>query len=249
MKQGVTTIAMAMCLLITAFAQESKPPVDITLQGNLVSRHIWRGLEIGKTPTSPATPHIQPAAAFHFALNNTTVLSLGFVGTYGTSNDYSESDFSLGIANDNSLGTFALMLFDYHYPYKRLAFTNFDGDGKGAHTIELSLTYKAPEPVNIRLFLSNNIHNVLPDDNTFYAELSYPVYVEKGAIHLFAGAAAGMSTWHGIASDGFELNNVGFKGERMLTSFDDASLSGTVLWSYNPYKEISYLALGLSVHM
>lgn len=245
MKIKFYTLITLLILTCESFAQ---PSFDVNFGANLVSRHIWRGLQIGATQNSPAVPHIQPNAVMSLSFSKNSSFEIGFVGTYGISNEYSESDFFARYSQLTNIGSFALQLFDYHYPFKGIPFSNFDENGTGAHTLEVSLKYTAPRQFPITLFVSNNIHNVVSGDKTFYAELNYPVQVNKLVdLNLFAGTAKGKSTWHVVSSDSFEIVNLGFKASRKIELSEKLKIPVSVTWTYNPHLKNSYLAFGLSI--
>ncbi len=248
MKRNFTNITATFIILFSSIlVGQSNQGFDASLGGSLVSRHIWRGLQIGATQNSPAVPHIQPIAVVGYSFGAPGKLELGFLGTYGISNEYSESDFFLRYAVDTKAGSFALRVFDYHYPFKGLSFTDFDNDGNGAHTIELSLQYSGPENFPIGVFVSNNVYNVMPDDNTLYFELNYPVLVEDVALNLFAGVAQGQSVWHVVTTDKFEVTNIGFSATKGLQISETFVLPVSAIWTYNPHLKKSYIQFKISI--
>lgn len=248
MKINFTKISVALLILISSILfGQPKGGFDASLGGGLVSRHIWRGLEIGATQNSPAVPHIQPIAVVGYSFGAPGKVELGFLGTYGISNEYSESDFFLRYAVDTKSGTFAFRVFDYHYPFKGLAFTDFDNDGNGAHTLELSLQYSGPVNFPIGVFVSNNFYNVIPDDKTLYIELNYPVLIEDIALNFFTGVAQGQSMWHVVTTDKFEVTNIGFSAAKSLQVSETFVLHVSAIWTYNPHLKKSYIQFKISI--
>lgn len=248
MNRKITVIILSILTILPVIAQgQPDKGFEASLGGSLVSRHIWRGLQIGATKNSPAVPHIQPIAVLGYSFGVPGKVELGFLGTYGISNEYSESDFFLRYAVDTKAGSFAFRVFDYHYPFKGLSFTDFDNDGKGAHTIELSLYYAAPEAFPIGVFVSNNVYNVMPDDNTLYIELNYPVVIEDVALNFFTGVAQGSSMWHVVTTDKFEITNIGFSATKGLQISETFVLPVSAIWTYNPHLKKSYIQFKISI--
>ncbi|MBL7987021.1 MAG: hypothetical protein JNJ94_03045, partial [Chlorobi bacterium] len=131
---------------------------NFNFSADIVSRYIWRGSEYGKFNNNHNSPHIQPTAAFSIILNNSTTLSLGFWGSYGFNGDYSENDLYLNAFIPTEIIDLSITLNDYYYPMYGINITNFDGEGKGAHTLEgnIVLTLKN---IPLKFMISNNIHN------------------------------------------------------------------------------------------
>ena len=247
LKQLFLLILSSVLILPGTIFSQTESNLNANLGANLVSRHIWRGLAIGGTNTSPAGPHAQPFVLIKYHPHESGTASIGFLGTYGLNNRYSESDFLINYSLSTPAGTFKAQIFDYHYPYTGINFTNVKNDGSGAHTLEASLNYTLPGQHPLSIFVSRNFHNVIEDDNTFYASLSYPVELEQTQLKIFVGGAAGPSQWHVVSNENFTVTNLGVSASKSLSITEEFSLPVSATWTYNPHLEISYIALGISI--
>lgn len=245
MKKKVFLILLIFCTVFLPAHSQDRFSVDMS--AGVVSRHVWRGLLIGETENSHAVPHFQPGAVFNYSFGEIGNLKLGFVGTYGISNEYSESDFFLSYTLPTEAGHFTAQIFDFHYPFKGIDFGNFDSDGTGAHTLEVSLKYLGTINFPIGIFISNNFHNVTPGDKTFYSEVSYPFVVNEVYLNLFIGGSLGESRWHVVKTDGFTITNLGFTGTRFINLSEETEIRVSVSWIYNPHLENSYVTFGISI--
>jgi hypothetical protein len=230
----------------TIFSQ-SESNLNVDLGATLVSRHIWRGIDIGGAKSAPVGPHLQPHANFIYQHSEKSSVTLGFLGTYGINSPYSESDFLINFNHSGSAGDFRVQLFDYHYPITGINFSNFENDGTGAHTLELSVLYSLPENFPLSIFVSRNVYNVIEDDHTFYSSLRYPLEVDDITIDLFIGAALGESQWHAVTNKGFTLTNLGFSASRPIRISESFSMPLGISWIFNPHQDISYITMSLSL--
>lgn len=223
-------------------------PVSLSLGVDLVSRYVWRGVEFGADPaTGSSSPHFQPTASLTYALSPVTGVSFGFWGSYGFNGTYNESDMFLGMLFATKAGQFAVTVNDYYYPYNNTRFSNTDGDGKGAHTVDAQLLYTMPGSFPLSILVSNNIHNDFPNNKSLYVEASYPFAVSEYTVQVFAGMAKGPSIWHGVATDKFELINLGCKAGKTIKVTDTFSIPVGVAWIYNVYQQKTFLVFKLTL--
>lgn len=216
-------------------------PLSFSFGMDLVSRYIWRGIEFGADIDGSSSPHFQPTAAFTYSFGKAGALSLGVWGSYAFSGNFSESDVYLNYAVNTKAGNISLTFNDYYYPYVGIPVTNFDGDGKGAHTIDAQLAYTFPEVFPLTVMVSNNVHNDFPDNKSLYIEASYPFTVSDVQLGLVVGAAKGPSLWHSIYTDKFEFNNIGLKASKSIKITQDFSLPVGFNWIYNAHLKKTYV--------
>lgn len=214
--------------------------VSFSFSTDIVSRYIWRGSEYGKFNLTQNSPHIQPTAAFTYSKDDSFSASLGFWGSYGFNGDYSESDIYVNFYIPTNFMDFSCTFNDYFYPFYGLSFSNFEGDGLGAHTIEANLSMTLKD-TPIRLMLSKNIHNDIPDDNSFYVELGYSFALDPINLDLFCGMAKGTSVWHSVSTDKFEFINIGFTAKKDIRVSESFTIPAAFSWIYNPHQKITYL--------
>ncbi|MGE5401129.1 MAG: hypothetical protein ACM3S2_12050 [Ignavibacteriales bacterium] len=223
---------------------ESKP-YSFNFGADIVSRYVWRGIELGG---SPAVPQIQPYGSFDLNANSAGTFSLGIWGSYGFTGEYSENDFYFKYSLPTSAGTFSATATDYYYPYiDSLKFSNFSGNGEGAHTVEAAITYNGPESFPVSLTISSNIHNDLPENKSMYVEVGYPVNINGTSLNFFAGAAQGRSLWHCVETDKFEIINLGFNVSKTIKITQDFSLPVGMSVIMNPYVKNTYMVFKVSL--
>ncbi len=228
-------------------ADSVKSTVSFNYGMSFVSKAVWRGLESGSTPTSGAAPQIQPSAAIKYNFNQEDYIDFTLWGSFGIKGNYNEYNFILTYTKSTSIGHFSFSVIDYYFPFMKIPFSNFSGQGKGAHTIEAGITYTAPEYFPISIFAANNIHNDLPGDNSFYIELSHPFHIADFEMNAFIGGAAGKSAWYLINSDKFEVCNIGIKGTRNIRFSDRIHIPVTFGLIHNPYLKDSFFLFKVAI--
>ncbi len=222
--------------------------VDVRFNADIVSRYLWRGMEFGVTNNSPASPQFQPSININFALNSENTISIGAWGSYGFSGDYNECDLNIKYAySPASLGTIALTINDFYFPFMGRPFSNYEKEGAGAHTVELNLSYTGTEKFPINLIVANNILGDAPDHKSFYAEIGYTVIVKNVSLFFFTGGAQGVSPWNMVSKDGFIITNVGVTASKTIKITDDYSVPVGVTWVTNPHLDHTLFAVKIGI--
>lgn len=229
-------IFLSIILCSNIFAQGT----SFSFSSDFVTRYIWRGSEFGKFNGNYSTPHIQPTAALTYTTESSLAYSIGFWGSYGFNGDYSESDLYINFYAPTEAGDFSFTFSDYYYPFYGIPFTNFDGDGLGAHTIEANFAYSFKN-FPLRFMVSNNIHNDVPDNKSLYFELGYGLNVGEVKLDLFLGAAQGPSIWHAVTTDKFEFINTGFTAKKEIKVSESLTIPAAISWIYNAHTKTTYL--------
>ncbi|GAB6283777.1 MAG: hypothetical protein STSR0008_25940 [Ignavibacterium sp.] len=157
-----------------------KSNAQISLGADIYSRYIWRGVDYGNSPSS------QPYISFGIS-----VFQIGAWGSYSISNsstsNYSENDLWASYSYSSNIGTFSAIFTDYYFPYTNLKYFNYDGSGKGAHTLETGLIYSGNDKLPIKFSAFYNIHNDV--DNSIYLQLDLLFSVSNFGLDFFAGAS------------------------------------------------------------
>jgi hypothetical protein len=218
-----------------AFAQ------NISINADLVSRYIWRGLDL-----SHGSPSIQPSIKF-----SAGGFTAGFWGAYSFANSVAqdEIDFyaSYSLAFDK-YGSIGIGLTDYMAPANGTPISNFanhdDHDGPGAHSIELNLFCNGPGSFPISISLNKFFHNV--PNNPFYFHLVYFVELQGVGISFFAGGTTGDSAkYYGARK--FSLVNVGFTTSKVISISENLSLPLFGSIALNPSTEKLFYVVGFSL--
>jgi uncharacterized protein (TIGR02001 family) len=223
-----------------ALAQES---VDVSLGVDLVSRYVWRGLNVGDSPS------IQPSISF-----SKRGFEFGTWAAYSTANQITEGDemdFWVGYtAEFGEGGSIGFLLTDYYFPNAGAKFSNFsnydDEDGPGAHTLELGASVSVSESFPLSFSGYMNVYN--DGGNNLYFQVDAPVSVGGTSLDLFAGFTPGSSDnpdYYG--TEDFAFINLGLSVAKNIPVTDNFALPLFGSWIVNPNDDISYLVVGFSL--
>lgn len=216
--------------------------VEVTTGVDLVSRYIWRGMDVGNAPSAQPT---LAAQCYNF--------ELGVWAAYSLSNDATETDeidFWLSYSHEfpNSVAL-TLIATDYYYPNAGVRMFNFDNydaeGGPGAHTVEAGLQITGPASFPLTASGYVNVYN--DAGNNTYFQLDYPLESKNVSLDFFIGATGGSKDnpdYYG--SDEFAVINIGVQASRELKVTDSFSFPLRVSYIVNPRKEISYVVFGVS---
>ncbi len=229
-------IAITFLMIISSlslFAQS-----DLNVGGDLVSRYVWRGTDFGQAPS------IQPDLDF-----TTGGFSIGVWGAYQLGRDASELpadelDLYLGYSLALGSSSLDLVVTDYYFPNAGGRFGDYDGEGKGAHIVEVGATYIAPESFPIYVSAYVNVHN--DPDNSSYFEIGYSTAVKDVGFDIFAGATPGGTNMF-YGTEKFAFVNVGITASKEIKISDDFSLPVFGSYIINPNQNIAHFVFGISL--
>ena len=227
------------------FAQDS---LIFTGGADLVSRYVWRGINVNDSP------NIQPSLAISYA-----GLSFGFWGSYTLSKiSKLERDFSVSQEIDTWIAysldltntiNFSTILTDYYFPQSGIGIGNFNNYknpvGPGAHTLELGISLSGNKSFPLSFSSYINIYN--DSGNNSYFQIDYLTNISNYNLDVFIGATSGSknnSDYYG--TDKFNVINIGITANRDIKISDSFSIPVYVSYILNPKVEISYLIFGLS---
>ena len=208
-----------------------------SLGADVVSRYVWRGTDFGESMS------FQPSLAFSaggFEIGTWASYSVSADGASGNEHDlYAAYSFDLGNESSLSLG-----VTDYYFPAPDgTNWSNFDGDGDGAHWIELMGSFSGPSSFPLTLSGLLMVHN--DPDGSLYLEASYPVSAPGVDLGITLGMAANKSDFYSV--DSFSLINLGLSAAKDLPITDSFALPLSVSYILNPTHERSYLVFGISL--
>ena len=228
------------CLATLAFAAISGMPgmasADSPVAGvglDFYSRYIWRGSDIGDSPS------IQPTLSF-----TGYGFQLGAWGAYPTNSQSAvtnEIDFWLSYDKTFDSGAAVeLIVTDYYYPNAGVKFSNSD-----AHTLETGVSVTGPGGFPLTVAAYVNVAND-PGNNTYF-ECSYPATAGEASLRFFVGAAGGSQENPGFyGTDTANVINMGVTATRPIAITDRFSLPVVGSLIYNPRVEVAYLVVGVS---
>lgn len=231
-------------LFAMTYAQEaSESPFSVTAEADIVSRYIWRGVEWGG-----ASPSIQPAFYITYDMKKFGELELGAWGAYMVNGSYTENDLSLKYSLPvENYGVYSLSLTDYIFPYLEIPINNFEGEGNGAHTLDISFEYEGPEELPVSLLISQLVFNDYPDYKSLYIEAGYSFTISETENKVFVGAARGISDWNSITTDKFEFSNIGYEITKEIPVSENYSASAGVAFILNWHQKASFIVFKLTL--
>ncbi len=204
---------------------------EYELNADLVSRYIWRGVELAKSAS------IQPAfTASHGSFS---------VGTWAS---YSLSPQAAGADEHDfwvsyGFGRFSVTVTDYYFPgAANNDLFDFSDNGQGAHVLEAALGFDGGDDFPLAVLLAANVYN--DPDNSLYLEFSWQT---ASGVGFTAGVANGSSVWYAVSDSGPRAINIGISYSRDLKVNDEWSIpfSGQII--FNPNQKMSYFVVGLSL--
>jgi hypothetical protein len=206
---------------------------EVNVGADLVSRYVWRGLDIANSPS------LQPKLSI--TQNN---FEAGVWGAYSLSNNNSvsdEIDAWLGYKINSGIGDFTFSVINYYFPNAGLKLGNLK-NGSGAHTLEGNLLYSGP----ISILVAFNFHN--DTGKNVYFELGYSADLKDVALNFFVGGTPGSKenpAYYG--ADNFSLIKIGITASKKIKFSDNFSLPVFTSFIINPRAESAHLVFGVSI--
>lgn len=220
----------------------AQTPVNADATVDLVSRYVWRGLDIGSTAS------LQPTLALNY--EGAQVGAWGAYTLFSERADVDEIDlwFSYTYTVANKV-TLTGIITDYYFPNKGVRFFNFndydDPSGAGAHTLEVGGTVAGPESFPLSFSGYVNVYNDAGNNAYFQANAAFAL--NGTALDFFVGAAGGSKEnpdYYG--TDDVEVINLGVTASREIKVTESFQLPLSVSFILNPEAEIAYMVAGIS---
>lgn len=251
-----TFFATAILVLFSMFglntntvAQDDSP---ISLGADVVSRYIWRGINLGG-----ASPHVQPYLSVGLADG---MLEIGAWGSHsiGANSGGNEADLYLTVTPVDFV---SLTVTDYYFPadagFSRDTYFNYT-DSTTGHTLEgmVCFDFSAISSLPLSLTYAMNFYGADGTDENGdnylakYLELAYSGDVKGVGLDAFLGVALddpaeekGAIGWYG---NSMGVINLGVSASKEIKITDSYSLpiSSTVI--FNPEAEIFHMVFGIS---
>ncbi len=229
---------IAAFLMIALSVSLSAQGITASAGADIVSRYIWRGLEVNKTP------NIQPSIAI-----GAGGLEVGLWGSQALSYEAgaafsTEIDLYAAYGISTSAGDISLMVTDYYFPDAGIPLGWAD-DGTGAHTLEAGVGFSGSEKFPISVSIFYNFYN--DPGNNIYFEFAYPFSVSGLDMGLTVGGTPGSEDNPGYyGTDEFGLINVGISASKEVKVTEDFSLPLSSSFILNPKADIAYFVIGCS---
>ncbi|MCU7497380.1 MAG: hypothetical protein HF314_06625 [Ignavibacteria bacterium] len=244
------TAILIMALSFTnLYSQEEAPGIHVGTGVDIVSSYNWRAIDFGNSPA--IQPYIS-LSAYNFELTGWGSYALiAQEEKEGKSVPFSEIDLSLKYSIPTEIGTFAPGVVDFFYPYENMRYSDYKGveaeESKGAHWVNVSLTYAGPEAFPVSLTADYAAHN--DPDKPVYFEASYPVKIKETNLSVFLGAAKGKgkASLYGIEDGKLAIVNAGVTVSKELKITNEFSLPVSTSFVMNPYLSKAFLVLKVSL--
>ncbi len=229
-------ISLLLLLLLTPVLAQAQ---SISFGADFYNRYIWRGYDFGDSFS------IQPGLALsagNFELGTWGAYSISADGAGANEHDL-YATYSIGLG---SSATLDLTITDYYFPNSDSVagdWFNFDGDGDGAHYIELMGSIGLPESFPLSISAALMVHN--DTDNSLYVEGAVPFTISDVELGFTLGLVAGESGFYG--TEGAEVVNIGLSASKDLQITENFSLPLSAGYVINPSTEKTYLVFGFSI--
>lgn len=237
-------------------AQEEQEESPFNIGADLMSRYIWRGLDLGGSSSS-----IQPTFEFT-AGDSTHSFTIGTWGAYSVANSYQEVDLYLKYTINDMI---SVSITDYFLPEYygdiRDNFFEFGKDSTG-HLLEGAVSFDGTEKIPFTLLFAMNVYGndtrKIKDDGTD-GGIFMSKYVEIGYAHTFNGVD--INPFLGIALDKpnedrgevsyygnkkVGIINVGIKASKSIKITDKFELPVQSSLIINPNAKKIFLTFGIS---
>ncbi|MCU7492247.1 MAG: TorF family putative porin [Bacteroidota bacterium] len=231
------------------YSQEESKGIHVGTGVDIVSSYNWRAIDFGNSPA--IQPYIA-LSAYNFEL-------VGW-GSYalvaqeereGKNVPFSEIDLVLKYSIPTSIGTFSPGVVDFFYPYENMRYSDFKGvennESRGAHWVNVNLTYTGPESFPVTLTADYAAHN--DPDKPVYFEASYPVKIKETNLSIFLGAAKGKdkTSLYGIEDGKIGIVNAGVTVAKDMKITNEFSLPLSTSFVVNPYLSKAFLVFKVSL--
>lgn len=246
MKRTLVIMLMLIVQPLLIFSQDAgKKNLPFTIGTDLMSRYIWRGQCINKSP------NIQPYLIYAPKFG----LQVGAWGSYAFTGDYAEVDLFLSYG----YGGFSATLTDYFVMDESMQNNHFFDYKKGStmHVLEGALAYEGPENVPLKFTAATmfygadqKVDNVVIDtvhnDTTAFYVNQFSTYFELSYKIRNISVFAGITPAAGYYGNGFGVVNLGITARKDLIITDKFTLPIQASLITNPQRQNIYLVFGFT---
>ena len=211
----------------------SQSSFSISAGGDLVSRYIWRGLEIN------GSPNLQPSVE-----GSIDGFAIGFWGSYAFAERATtdEIDFYASYTiSTESAGDIGLLFTDYYFP---IGSKVSDFSDTSTHFLEAAVSYSGPSSIPISIFLGYTFKPA--SVKSLYWEVGYSASIDAFGFDVFVGGTdGGESSYYG--STEFAVINTGFKVSQDVKLSESLQMPLFVSFIANPNADIVHLVFGVGL--
>jgi len=250
-KKSSLLLLVAIVILFTnqvANAQEERDKINFDASVDLMSRFIWRGLNLGGS-----SPSIQPCLEL-----NAGNFSVGSWAALSTNSLVTNQEVDL-YASYTIADMFSITLMDYFtFSEDSASYRYFDlNKDETSHVLELSVEYLGTEKVPLNLLIATNIYGNdakrMDGSNLFstYIEAGYSFDIKETSCNAFLGYTPtkpdlenGMPGYYG---DDAGIINLGISAEKEIKITDHFCLPLKASLITNPQAENIFLVVGVTL--
>jgi hypothetical protein len=223
--------------VFNAFAQDEEKSLSADLSVDIVSRYIWRGINLSESPA------LQPTLGLNF--KNFT---LGTWSSYTISREaIQEVDLFLSYEREY----LTLTINNYYNTLDTLGFTgNYFDMSKATtpHVLEGMITLSGPESFPLSLTAATMFwgNDRKEDGKNFYStylELGYPFRVQETEIATFIG----LTPTNGLYGDKFGVVNLGLSATKSIVVTDKFTIPIKGSFMLNPQQEKVFFVISLTL--
>jgi hypothetical protein len=230
---------------VSAQIDSCKGKLDIS--ADLMSRYVWRGLNLGGT-----SPSFQPCMEYSYKN-----LTLGAWGAYSLSNAITSQEADLYLSYTIA-GKITVMATDYFFPKEDTLnhYFNYEKD-KTNHVFELSAKFSGTEKLPLTLMVATNVYGAdarkTNGDNQYstYIELGYNFKVNSTNCNAFIGFTPnnpdGSKGETGFYGPNAGVINLGLTASKEIKITDSFSLPVNASLITNPQAQNIFLVFGISL--
>jgi len=240
-----------MLTFVSTNAQKDSSSVSFNVGADIVSRYIWRGSDIGRSPS------IQPSIEI-----TAGGFAIGYWGAVATS-QFTNGSFSANQESDLYLSytlkeMFTITLTDYFLSCD--TFTNNHyyefNENKTGHLLEATLSFNGTENIPFSFLVATNVWGAdarKANGDKFYStysELSYKTSIKDVELNAFVGAnliAPNLDKDEsGYYGDYMGVVNLGLTGTKEIKVTEKFTMPCFVSLITNPQTENIFMVLGIT---
>ena len=238
----IVLLAMGLVMSMTVMAQdeiESESKIETTISGDIVSRYIWRGQDLGDVS-------LQPTLGIGYK-----GFSLSAWGSVGLSNSEDTKEFDLTLAY--TIGGFNIGITDYWFN------AGLDPDNRyfmykahsTNHVFEANIGYDFGF-ASLQWFTNFAGNDGLNKNGkraySSYFEATVPFKLASVDWAATAGAVPYATDFYNGWTSGFAVTNVALKASKDMKITDTFSVPVFAQVAANPCSQKAYLVLGFTLH-
>lgn len=243
---GICLMTILSTSIFTVTAQTDECKSKLKLSTSVMSRYVWRGLQLGG-----AYPSIQPTLEF-----SKGKFAIGAWGAFST-NGLQSQEVDLYASYTFAKDMFTFTLTDYFFPSDTASYNYFVYDKDAtSHLFEASLKFNGTEKIPFTLLLAANIYGAdtkkLNGDNVMssYIELGYITKIGETSLNAFIGSALNapgdnLTGFYGNTKTG--IINLGATASKEIQISDKFSLPINTSLIFNPYAKKVFFVFGFTL--